>query len=141
MEKIVNKLPADHCHLFLFDYVDIADKKFYDFWHLLNEQLTQDQNHTVKIELLLSDLNLHNLQYFFNLILGLRKIYCKNMQRIKINLINNIICYKKLELDSIELLWSFMVKNLILEQNNYIGFYTEEIKFIEEIIKHIEKTQ
>lgn len=125
---------------FLFDYADFNDQNFYDCWHLVNNWLNQNKQNKVEITLVLTDKNLPNLQFFFNLILGLRKLYCQNSQRVIIILLNNITSYLTADLDSIELVWSFMVKNLILEQNNYTGFYSNEINFVEDLINNIEKS-
>lgn len=116
---------------------------FVNLWEKLNLELCQT-NSSYCIELPVSILTISTLQSSINLILGLRKIYCTNNQRVSLHFTtDNIESYYSIQLlpesyiEMLEYTWAFMLSKIQSEQDPFVGFSSSELDQLETIIEYM----
>ena len=128
-----------------FDQYNFLNPKtnFYNEWDRINLLLSNNSQEKMNFVIPIDVFTLRYLQSIINLLYGLRTLYSINLQRIYFTLqINQEINEYNIQLlpdhytEDIEHVWAFMVKKLIMEENSYSGFYTDEINQLDRIIEY-----
>jgi hypothetical protein len=113
--------------------------KFLKDWDNIHLYLTT-QNGDLGITINIDENSIIELQSYMNLILGLRILYSKSTQRINLTINSNLSNYNMANLEILEMVWAFMVKKLIMNENEFQGFYSKEIEQIEMLINHLNQS-